>query len=214
MAESGVAPRSAGPSSAPSCSSSYESLYLAVRTDPASRHDKQGMTHVTLPLDSTAPSSSAATASVEAATDAAAPRWWTRLLVGLAAGIVAATVLGAAARLLMRLAALAAGAETGFTWLGSLMVVVAFAMFVMPGAVLAALWLGRGRSLLLVIGGLGFCLPVFGTATTDLGAAGELTTLQWTGALAATGGIFVCALAIPVVTLRLIRLGLRLTARA
>jgi hypothetical protein len=94
------------------------------------------------------------------------------------------------------------------------MIVVAFAMFVMPGAVVAALWLGRGRSLLLAIGGLAFCLPVFGTASTDLGAAGELTTMQLVGALAATGGIFVCALAIPFVTLRLIRSGLRLTTRA
>lgn len=172
------------------------------------------MTHVTLPLHGTAPSpSAAATASVDAAVDAAAPRWWTRLGVGLAAGVGASLVLGLTARLLMRAAALAAGAETGFSWLGTLMIAVAFAMFLMPGAVVAALWLGRGRSLLLVIGGLALCVPVFGTATTDLGSAGDLTTLQWVGALAATGGIFVCALAIPVVTLRLVRLGLRLTSR-
>jgi hypothetical protein len=117
------------------------------------------------------------------------------------------------ARLLMRAAALAAGAETTFSWLGTFMICVAFAMFLMPGALLAALWLGRGRSLLLVIGGVGFCLPITGTAMTDLGSAGELTTIQWVGALAATGGIYVCALAIPVLTLHLIRLGLRLTTR-
>jgi len=141
------------------------------------------------------------------------PRWWTRLVVGLAAGVGASLVLGVTARLLMRAAALAAGAETSFSWLGTFMICVAFAMFLMPGAILAALWLGRGRSLLLLIGGVGFCLPITGTAMTDLGSAGELTTIQWVGALAATGGIYLCALAIPVLTLRLIRLGLRLTTR-
>ena len=158
-------------------------------------------------------SSSEPLPSNDASERAARPRWWTRLAIGLAAGVGASLVLGLTARLLMRAAALAAGAETGFSWLGTLMICVAFAMFVMPGAVLAALWLGRGRSLLLWVGGLGFCLPVTGTAMTDLGSAGELTTVQWVGALAATGGIYVCALAIPVVTLRLIRLSLRGTTR-
>ena len=74
------------------------------------------------------------------------------------------------------------------------MIGVLFAMFVVPGAVLAALWLGRGRGLLLVLGGLALCLPVTGTAMTDLGSAGELTTMQWLGALAATGGMYLCAL--------------------
>jgi hypothetical protein len=151
--------------------------------------------------------------SADASERAACARWWTRLAVGLAAGVGASLVLGLTARVLMRAAALAAGAETGFSWLGTLMICVAFAMFVMPGTVLAALWLGRGRSLLLWVGGFGFCLPVTGTAMTDLGSAGELTTLQWGGALAATGGIYLCALAIPVVTLRLIRLGLRSATR-
>ena len=162
------------------------------------------MSNVTLPRE-THP----APTTDRAAEQPARPRWWTRLAVGLAAGLGASLVLGAIARGLMRAAALSAGAETHFSWLGSLMIVVAFAMFVMPGAVLAALWLGRGRSLLLWVGGLGFCLPVTGTAMTDLGSAGALTTLQWVGALAATGGIYLCALAIPVLTLRLIRLGLR-----
>jgi hypothetical protein len=167
------------------------------------------MSDLIFAADSTAPAPSAAAPGTRVR-----PRWWTRLAVGLAAGAVASLVLGLTARLLMRAAALAAGAETGFSWLGTLMICVAFAMFVMPGAVVAALWLGRGRSLLLVVGGLGFCVPVFGTASTDLGAAGELTTSQLAGALAATGGIFVCALAIPVVTLLLVRLGLRRTTRS
>ena len=166
------------------------------------------MTNVTLARD-THP----APVTDRAGDQPARPRWWTRLAVGLAAGVGASLVLGLSARLLMRAAALAAGAETHFSWLGTLMIGVAFAMFVMPGALLAALWLGRGRSLLLWVGGLGFCLPVTGTAMTDLGSAGELTTLQWVGALGATGGIYLCALAIPFVTLRLIRLGLRLTTR-
>lgn len=162
------------------------------------------MSNVILSVDESAPTH---TGPVD--DGSARPRWWTRLAVGLGAGAGASLVLGLVARLLMRAAALAAGAETHFTWLGTLMVCVAFAMFVVPGAVLAALWLGRGRSLLLWIGGLGFCLPVTGTAMTDLGSAGDLTALQWVGALAATGGIYLCALAIPVVTLRLVRLGLR-----
>lgn len=166
------------------------------------------MSNVTLAVDE-----SASTHTAPFDDGVARPRWWTRLVVGLAAGVGASLVLGVTARLLMRAAALAAGAETSFSWLGTFMICVAFAMFLMPGALLAALWLGRGRSLLLVIGGVGFCLPITGTAMTDLGSAGELTTIQWVGALAATGGIYLCALAIPVLTLRLIRLGLRLTTR-
>jgi len=162
------------------------------------------MSPVTLAPDTAAPAPTAATGERDVR-----PRWWTRLAVGMAAGVGAGLVLGGIARLLMRAAALAAGAETHFSWLGTLMISVAFTMLVMPGAVLAALWLGRGRSLLLVLGGLAFCVPVTGTAMTDLGSAGDLTTLQWAGALAATGGIYLCALAIPVVTMRLIRLGLR-----
>ena len=164
------------------------------------------MSNVTLARD-THP----APTSDRAGEQSARPRWWTRLAIGLAAGVGASLVLGLLARGLMRAAALAAGAETTFSWLGTLMITIAFAMFVMPGALLAALWLGRGRSLLLWVGSLGFCLPITGTAMTDLGSAGDLTTLQWVGALAATGGIYLCALAIPVVALRLIRLGLRLT---
>jgi len=165
------------------------------------------MSNVTLAPEIATPAPAATTGERDAR-----PRWWTRLAVGLAAGVGASLVLGVTARLLMRAVALAAGAETGFTWLGTLMISVAFAMFVVPGAVVAALWLGRGRSLLLVLGGPAFCVPVTGTAMTDLGSAGDLTTLQWVGALAATGGIYLAALAIPVVTLPLIRRGLRRAA--
>ena len=138
-----------------------------------------------------------------------ASRAWRGVLAGLAASLL----LGAVARVLMRLAMLATDRDPAFTWAGSLGIGLGWAMFTLPGALLAALYLGRGRSLGLVVGG---CLLAYFTtqvARSDLGQLEVLSRAQLIGALAAAAGIFLTALAIPMVTLRLLR-KLRVSGRA
>ena len=135
-----------------------------------------------------------------------------RLFVGVMAAVVAGLVLGAVARLLMRLVTLVAGQPGAFSLEGTLGIVTVFVAAAMPGAVFAAFWKRRGRSLPLVAGSLLLCVPTIGVGLTDLAAVGELTGPQWVGAGAATLVIVATILALPVVTLRLLRIGLASTA--
>jgi hypothetical protein len=113
--------------------------------------------------------------------------------------------MGMVARLMMRLAAVAAGHPGSFSLAGTAGILAVFVVATVPGAVLASLVRRRGRSSLLVVGALLLCVPTAGVAGTDLGALGELSTFEWAGVLLATGGVFAAVLALPVVTLRLIR---------
>ena len=131
-----------------------------------------------------------------------------RLAVGAAAALVAGAVLGSVARLMMRLANLAAGGDTGFTLAGTAGILLAFVLFTFPGAVLAALLRRRGRSALLVVGALALAVPAVGVAAADLGHLGVLTTTQLVGVALATGGVFAAILGLPFLTLRLIARGL------
>lgn len=131
-----------------------------------------------------------------------------RLAVSTAAALVAGAVLGSVARLMMRLANLAAGGDTGFTLAGTAGILLVFVLFTLPGAVLAALLRRRGRSALLVLGALALAVPAVGVAGADLGHLGALSTTQLVGVALATGGVFAAILALPFLTLRLIARGL------
>lgn len=124
---------------------------------------------------------------------------------GLLAGVAASLLLGAVARVLMRLAMLATDRDPTFTWTGSLAICIGWAMFTLPGAILAALYLGRGRSVGLVVGGCWLAYFTSQVARSDLGRLEILSRAQLTGAVAAAAGVFLTALAIPVVTLRILR---------
>jgi hypothetical protein len=129
-----------------------------------------------------------------------------KVAAGVGAALAAGLVAGAAARLMMALATLAAGHESQFSIGGTAGIVVAFVLFTVPGAVLAALMRRRGRSLLLVIGALALCFVAAGIATSDLGSLGVLSTTQWVGAGAATAGVFLSILALPVLVIRILAL--------
>ena len=131
-----------------------------------------------------------------------------KLAVGTAAALVAGAVLGSVARLMMRLANLAAGGDTGFTLAGTAGILLAFVLFTFPGAVLAAMLRRRGRSALLVVGALALAVPAVGVAGSDLGHLGVLSTTQLVGVALATCGVIAAILALPVLTLRLIARGL------
>lgn len=134
-------------------------------------------------------------------------RKWRRLGVGVAAGVGAGALLGAVARLMMRLTTLAAGGEAHFSLMGTAMILLVFIGFTLPGAVLAAMMRRRGRSALLVLGALALCVPAAGVASEDLRHVGPLTTPEMLGVALATGGVFVAVLALPYVALRLVARG-------
>ena len=131
-----------------------------------------------------------------------------RIAVGVAAGVAAGALLGSVARLMMRLATLAAGGETGFSLAGTAGILLVFVVFTLPGSVLAALVRRRGRSALLVLGALALCVPAVGVASADLADLGVLPAMRLAGVVLAAGGVFVAILALPFLTLRLIARGL------
>jgi hypothetical protein len=125
-------------------------------------------------------------------------------VVALVACLAAAVVVGGASRLLMRAINVAAGAESGFSWGGTIAIVVAFAAFMLPGALVAAATRRRGRTVLLVLGALALCVPAVSIAGEELGSTDGFTTVRWAAVLAAGAGVFATIAAMPVVTLRVV----------
>ena len=136
-----------------------------------------------------------------------------RVALGVAAAVGAGAVLGATARLMMRLATLATGREAEFSLGGTVGILLIFVLAALPGAVVASLVRRRGRSVLLVICAVLLCVPATGVAGTDLGELEGLSGVEWTGVVMATAGVYAAILALPVLTLRLIALGTRESAR-
>jgi hypothetical protein len=130
-----------------------------------------------------------------------------RAVVGLGAALLAGLLLGAVARLMMRLVVLASGRPAEFSLGGTVGILLAFVVLMVPGAVVASLWHGRGRSLLLVVG-TGFLLVVgTGIAVEDLRNVGDLSAVRWLGVGAAGLGVYAAILALPVLTFRILSRG-------
>jgi hypothetical protein len=124
--------------------------------------------------------------------------------VGLGAALAVGLVLGAVARLMMRLVTLAAGHTPEFSLGGTLGIMIAFALFMAPGALLAALWRGRGRWLLLAGATVLLLVVASGVAITDVGDVAGLSTGRWVLLVAAAVGVFVAILAMPLAIYRLV----------
>lgn len=131
-----------------------------------------------------------------------------RIGAALAGAVVAGVVVGAVARLMMMLVAFAAGGSSTFTWRGTAGILLAYALFMLPGALLAALLRRRGRWLLLAVGAGVLLLPAVGVASDEIGATDHLSALNW-ALVALTGlGVFATIGVLPVVTLRVVDLAL------
>jgi hypothetical protein len=124
-----------------------------------------------------------------------------RCLVGAAAALVVGVVCGGMARLLMRLMVVAADEEASFSVAGTAGILVVFAVFALPGTLLAALTRRRWRSALLVLGGLAMCVPTTSIAESDLAAAGFFSGFEVVFVGGAVIGVYLCCLAIPFVGL-------------
>jgi hypothetical protein len=127
-----------------------------------------------------------------------------RLTMALAAAVIAGVAMGAAARLLMRFVSLAAGHSSEFSLAGTVGIIVAFVVVTVPGTLLAALWGGRGRSALLVVGSLFLSVVATGIAMEDLQDLGSLSPARWAGLVVSSAGIYATVLALPVLALRLL----------
>ena len=127
-----------------------------------------------------------------------------RVVIGMAADAAAGLVLGAVARLMMRLATVAAGEDGEFSLAATAGILLVFVIATVPGAILASLVSRRGRSALLVVGAALLCVPATGVAAEDLGQLDGLSGAQWAGVGLATVGVYVAILALPLLTLRLI----------
>jgi len=127
--------------------------------------------------------------------------------VGAGAAVLAGLAMGAVARLMMRLVVLATGRDGEFSLGGTAGIMLAFVVVMVPGAVLASLYRGRGRSLLLIAATLFLLVVATGIAVEDLGTVDELSAARWTGVAIAGLGVYAAILALPVLTYRLIARG-------
>ncbi|MDP4510513.1 hypothetical protein [Nonomuraea turcica] len=131
-----------------------------------------------------------------------------RLGAGFASAVVVGVVGGVLARVLMRLATVAAGVEGSFSWAGSLIIVFFFAAIMMPGAVFAA-FTRRRRGLipLMLCSGL-LCVMGAGIAIQDLSAVNNRaipSTFEWILVGGTAVGILATVLAMPALIARLLR---------
>ena len=124
--------------------------------------------------------------------------------VGVGAAVLAGLAMGVVARLMMRLVVLATGRETEFSWGGTVGILLAFVVFMVPGALLASLYRGRGRSLLLIAASLLLLVVATGVAVEDVGAVDDLSALRWAGVAVAGLGVYAAILALPVLTFRIL----------
>lgn len=127
-----------------------------------------------------------------------------KFAAGVGAALVAGVILGAVSRLMMMLVALSSGDSIHFTWTGSLGILLAYAMFMLPGAILASFVRHRGRWLLLAIGAAVLLLPAAGIAGDEIGGTEHFTTLNWVLVSLSGLSVFATVGVLPVVTLRLV----------
>ena len=83
-------------------------------------------------------------------------------------------------------------------------ILLAFVVFMVPGALLASLYRGRGRSLLLIAATLLLLVVATGVAVEDVGAVDDLSALRWAGVAVAGLGVYAAILALPVLTFRIL----------
>jgi hypothetical protein len=126
-----------------------------------------------------------------------------KLVAGALAALVAGTALGAVARGLMTLMALAAGDVASFSWGGTSFILLLFVLVMVPGAVVAGFSTHRARWLLPAAGAVFLCVPAVGVAGAEIGGTAGFGAGQWLGVGAGTVALFGTIALLPLVTVRL-----------
>jgi hypothetical protein len=83
--------------------------------------------------------------------------------------------------------------------------VVFYAVAMVPGSIVASLTARRGSTLPLIAGALVLCVPALGVASEEVGHLGDLGAARLAGVALCGAAVFGTLVALPVVTLRLVR---------
>jgi hypothetical protein len=126
------------------------------------------------------------------------------LLVAASASLIAGVAVGAVARFLMRLVAVATGNGSSFSWSGTAFIIGLFVVVMFPGALLATASSRRWRWALLAAGAAFLLVPATGIAMAEIGSTEDFSAAQWVAVLAASAGVYAAIVLLPLVTLRLI----------
>lgn len=123
-----------------------------------------------------------------------------RLGLGIAAAVTAGTVVGTVARVMMRAVRLARGTPAEFSWAASVGIVGLFVLLMIPGAVLAALRAGRGRTVLLWVGGAILLVPALGVGNEEAALGEPMPVLRRLLVIALGLLVLALVLGLPLVT--------------
>jgi hypothetical protein len=126
------------------------------------------------------------------------------LVVAASASLIAGVAVGAVARFLMRLVAVATGNGSSFSWSGTAFIIGLFVVVMFPGALLAAASSRRSRWVLLAAGAAFLFVPATGIAMEEVGSTAGFSAARWAAVLAASAGVYAAIALLPLVTLRLI----------
>jgi hypothetical protein len=127
-----------------------------------------------------------------------------RLAAAVGGALAAGVLVGGLARLMMLFVALGGGDSSHFTWSGTAGIMLGYAVFMLPGALLASFVRRRGRWALLAAGAVALLLPAAGVASDEVGFTGHFTLLNWVLVGLSGLGVFATIAVLPVVTLRLV----------
>jgi hypothetical protein len=126
------------------------------------------------------------------------------LVVAASASLIAGVAVGAVARFLMRLVAVATGNGSSFSWSATAFIIGAFVLAMFPGALLATASSRRSRWVLLAASTALLLVPATGIALDEVGSTGGYSAARWVAVLAASAGVYAAITLLPLVTLRLI----------
>jgi hypothetical protein len=137
-----------------------------------------------------------------------------KLVVALAIATAAGVALGALSRALMRVGTYVAGGTPGFSWSGTLFVLLLYVVAAAPVTVLAASTTRWWRWIAAVPGSGMLAVPGASISAEEMVGREGWSGAQWLGAAAVAVAIIATTIALPVITVRLVdrtvaRAGLR-----
>lgn len=122
---------------------------------------------------------------------------------GVFAAVVAGVVVGAIARVLMRLLSMAAGHNGTATLTGSVFIVAIYVVAMLPGAIVTAYTTSRWRWLVLAAGSVFLVFPAIGVASEEVGSLDSLSALRKAVVVFISVLVFATIAVVPVVTVLL-----------
>ena len=118
--------------------------------------------------------------------------------------VVAGVILGALSRVFMRLLTLAAGGEPGFSWPGTIFIVLIYVVAVVPAAVAAAFTVRWWRWLAAAAGAMFLMVPAVSVFSEEIGDVQGVSAVAWVGLVAASVAVFATVFAAPAAAIWLV----------